>query len=154
MLFRSKEMTQQLDKLQAVNQDLEQRLAESEALARTSAPGSSPTTPAVRPGAVHAPAGASRDSRRLATPCLVVIHRGFSEEMEGWAVERTMEGLKLLVDETIGVGSALKVRSAKSAHPNWIDIIVQDCRQERGGFQLSCSFATAVTWADIQQLSG
>jgi hypothetical protein len=94
------------------------------------------------------------DSRRIATPCLVVIHRSVNDEVKGWAVERSLEGLVLLVDEKYAPGTPLKVRSEKSTQASWIDIVVQECYPERVNFKLKCSFASPVTWADILHLAG
>jgi hypothetical protein len=95
-----------------------------------------------------------KDTRRIARPCLVVIHRSINDEIQGWAVERSMEGLALLVDEKCVAGTPLRVRSGKSVNASWIDIVVEECCPERSSFKLRCSFASPVTWADIQHLAG
>src|SRR5262249_6934843 len=96
----------------------------------------------------------ARDSRRIVMPCLVMVRDPLTnEEVEGWAVERSQEGLALLVGEQYSVGTPLKVRSGKSPHRTWLDIVVDECNAERTNVRLHCSFTNPVTWADIQHLA-
>jgi hypothetical protein len=106
------------------------------------------------PGAAAGTANTGKDSRRIATPCLVVVrHPVFNEEGQGWALERSTESLSLLVDEAYPVGTTLKVRSGKSVHRTWLDIVVTECQAERVSFRLQCSFVNPVAWADVQHLA-
>jgi DNA repair exonuclease SbcCD ATPase subunit len=131
-------------------QELSRRRGESEQPA-AEAPRQKIASPSATP---RPPGNAARDTRRIATPCRVVIHRSVNDEVQGWAVERSMEGLALLVDEKYTVGAPLKVRSGKSTQASWIDVVVDECCPERANFKLRCSFANPVTWADIQHLAG
>jgi hypothetical protein len=143
------------------------KAAPSRSAANRSAPGQAspetgdaeraqPAKPSAPPGVADpAVSQSSRDSRRIAMPCMVVIHRAdFNDEVEGWAVERSLEGLAILLDEKYPVGTPLRVRSAKSARGTWLDIVVEACQAERANFRVQCTFASPVTWADIQHLAG
>jgi len=110
---------------------------------------------AAAPAANGKQATAARDSRRIAMPCLVVVHRTESnDEVEGWAIERSLEGVAVLLDEKYSAGTPLRVRSAKSARGTWLDVVVESCRAERASFRVECTFANPVTWADIHTLAG
>jgi len=86
---------------------------------------------------------------------MVVIHRAaFNDEVEGWAIERSLESMAILLDEKYPVGTPLRVRSAKSARGTWLDVVVESCRAERASFRVECTFANPVTWADIHTLAG
>jgi hypothetical protein len=71
---------------------------------------------------------------------------------EGWVVDRSSGGLRLLVDEAVPAGTLLKVRPTKSATKfPWIKVKVKSCYPERKSWNLGCQFLEKMTWEDLQQ---
>jgi len=91
--------------------------------------------------------------RRKGNPVSVHITdpRGAGDPFQGWVVDRSAGGLRLLVDEAIPAGTLLKVRPSK-AHGNfpWIQVKVKSCYPERRSWNLGCQFLEKLTWEDLQ----
>jgi hypothetical protein len=73
------------------------------------------------------------------------------EPFEGWVLDRSAGGLRLLVDEAIEVGITLRVRptKAQTSFP-WVLIKVKSCQPERKSWNLGCQFLEKLTWEDLQ----
>src|SRR5208283_1173630 len=91
--------------------------------------------------------------RRKGNPISVYISNGTvgAEPFEGWVVDRSAGGLRLLVDEAVEAGSILNVRPVK-IHPEfpWVQVRVKSCAQERNSWNLGCQFLYKLTWEELQ----
>lgn len=91
--------------------------------------------------------------RRKGNPISVYITNGSpaSEAIEGWVMDRSTGGLRLLVDEAMTPGTLLNVRPVKAlAHFPWIQVRVKNCFPERKSWSLGCQFLHKMTWEDLQ----
>ncbi len=158
-----RELVSQMEQAEAEQKRASETASESRAEAATgterqqSAAARQPSSPGaatVNGPAKTGPSKTGKESQRIAMPCQVVVrHPVFNEEVSGWAVERSLESLALLVGEQYPAGTSLKVRSGKSVHRTWLDIVVDDCQAERASYRLECSFVSPVTWSDVQHLA-
>lgn len=91
--------------------------------------------------------------RRKGNPVSVQVSNSgaTTEPMQGWVVDRSTGGLRLLVDQEIKPGTVLSVRPSKS-HPGftWVQIKVKSCRPERSSYNLGCQFMRKLTWTELQ----
>lgn len=74
-----------------------------------------------------------------------------SEGFQGWVVDRSSSGLRLLVDQAVPLDTVLNVRPAK-ALPSvaWVPVLVRSCRPERNSFNLGCQFVNKLSWTELQ----
>ncbi len=108
------------------------------------------TQPQLRPVSMH-----ERRStpRRKGNPVSVLIADGSETDapFQGWVVDRSAGGLRLLVDEAVPAGTLLKVRPSKAhAAFAWIQVKVKSCYPERKSWNLGCQFLEKITWEDLQ----
>jgi hypothetical protein len=127
-----------------------------------------PVAPLPVPAPPVAPAPKSGDSRKLARPVthqerrtaprrsgnpvsVQVSLSGGGEPFQGWVVDRSSGGLRLLVDQSVNLGTVLNVRPTK-AHPGFaaVQVKVKSCRPERNSFNLGCQFLQKVSWEQMQ----
>jgi hypothetical protein len=91
--------------------------------------------------------------RRKGNPVSVHIANGpaTADPSQGWVVDRSAGGLRLLVDEAVPAGTLLRVRPTK-AHANfpWIQVKVKSCYPERKSWNLGCQFLQKLSWEDLQ----
>jgi hypothetical protein len=90
--------------------------------------------------------------RRTGNPTQLRITRMDTGDMlEGWVVDRSSGGVRVLLDQAIPVKATLSVRPVK-AHTNfpWVKAEVRSCKPERGGYSLGCMFMQKLTWAELQ----
>ena len=91
--------------------------------------------------------------RRKGNPVPVKINDPTSntEPLDGWVVDRSSGGVRILTDQSFKQGAQLTVRPAK-AHAGfpWIKIEVRSCSPERGSFSLGCMFQQKPSWAELQ----
>lgn len=91
--------------------------------------------------------------RRRGNPISVSIANGTREAnpYQGWVVDRSAGGLRLLVDEAVPAGTLLNVRPTK-ASPSfpWVQVKVKSCYPERKSWNLGCQFVQKVSWEDLQ----
>jgi len=117
-------------------------------------------TPVIRtetepePEANDGPPGERRASpRRVGNPVSVQIssEEDESESFQGWVVDRSSGGIRLLVDQAFDAGTILNLRPTK-AHPSltWIKVEVKSCRPERNSYKIGCEFVTKPSWAELQ----
>lgn len=91
--------------------------------------------------------------RRKGNPISVHVTDGeeTGDPFQGWVVDRSAGGLRLLVDEAIPAGTLLKVRPTKAhaAFP-WVAVKVKSCYPERKSWNLGCQFLEKLSWEDLQ----
>jgi hypothetical protein len=92
--------------------------------------------------------------RRKGNPVSVAIANGDSttDAIQGWVVDRSAGGLRLLVDDAMPAGTVLNVRPTKSppSFP-WVQVQVKSCYPERKSWSLGCQFVHKVPWERLQQ---
>jgi hypothetical protein len=93
------------------------------------------------------------DPRRKGNPVSVQVsnEKATSEPFQGWVVDRSTGGVRLLVDQEVKPNTVLSVRPTKS-HPGftWVQVKVKSCKPERSSFNLGCQFMRKLTWAEMQ----
>ena len=154
---RTKDLLQQIETLQAAIKQLHVELSEHrEELAQLpKEPPIKEPAPAKQPP-VEEPApspGKERRAtpRRKGNPVSVQIHQGDIEyTIEGWVVDRSPGGLRLLVDESIAPGTLLNVRPAKDDHFPWVEVKVKNARPERKSWNLGCEFVHQISWEQLR----
>ncbi|MBY0524393.1 MAG: PilZ domain-containing protein [Gemmataceae bacterium] len=91
--------------------------------------------------------------RRRGNPVSVQVSdaNARTEPFQGWVVDRSSGGLRLLVDQSVSAGTVLSVRPTK-AHPSfpWVQVKVRSCRPERSSWNLGCQFVAKLSWAELQ----
>jgi len=91
--------------------------------------------------------------RRKGNPVSVYIADNGTpgEPFQGWVVDRSAGGLRLLVDEAIPAGTQLKVRPTKApAGFPWVAVKVKSCYPERKSWNLGCQFLEKLAWEQLQ----
>lgn len=91
--------------------------------------------------------------RRKGNPISVHITNGSpnSDALEGWVMDRSSGGLRLLVDEVMLPGALLHIRPVKALpHFPWIQVRVKNCFPERKSWSLGCQFLHKLSWDDLQ----
>lgn len=154
LIAKAEKLLLQIESLQVALQELSAELREhnQELIQQLDKPRkkTTPTQP-LRP--LMAPERRSTP-RRKGNPISVQITNGVTEgvSMQGWVVDRSAGGIRLLVDEAVEPGTILNVRPAK-VHANypWIKIKVKSCYPERMSWNLGCQFVDKVLWEDLQQ---
>jgi hypothetical protein len=93
-------------------------------------------------------------ARRKGNPVSVAIANGDggADAVQGWVVDRSAGGLRLLVDESVPAGTVLHVRPNKAA-PSfpWVQVRVKSCYPERKSWNLGCQFVRKLSWEQLQQ---
>jgi hypothetical protein len=154
---KTKDLLHQIDTLQAAIKQLHAELREHReeiALLRKKPPTkeSAPLKKAPAEEPAPAPAKERRASpRRKGNPVSVQIHHGDLEyTIEGWVLDRSPGGLRLLVDECIAPGTLLNVRPAKDEHLPWVEVKVRNSRPERKSWNIGCEFVEKITWEKLR----
>jgi hypothetical protein len=92
--------------------------------------------------------------RRKGNPVPVAIadSDGEADPIQGWVVDRSAGGLRLLVDDSVPAGTVLNVRPIKAA-PSfpWVQVKVKSCYPERKSWNLGCQFVRKMSWEELQQ---
>jgi hypothetical protein len=87
--------------------------------------------------------------RRKGNPIEVLISDPEAEEapVRGWVLDRSVNGLCLLVDEEIAVGTVLSVKPRQSPPGMpWIRAEVRNCKKDNTGYQAGCQFVSTPPW--------
>jgi len=109
--------------------------------------------PPAPPAASDKPEDLRAAPRRKGNPVPVLLSNsnGTSEPLQGWVLDRSTGGLRILVDQAIPAGSRLSVRPAK-AHGSfpWIQIEVRSCQPERSSWNLGVQFVEKPSWGEMQ----
>lgn len=90
--------------------------------------------------------------RRKGNPVPVYMSSGEGVTSRGWVVDRSLGGLRLMVDEARGPGTVLGVRPVK-VHDDfpWVQVRVKNCYAERKSWNLNCQFMEKISGEDLQQ---
>ena len=137
----------------------------SERVAGLSKPSAAPESPAVLPTLLATgdspPSTLPGERNRRSTP----RHRGnptpvtisnpqrVPTTFRGWVVDRSPDGLRLVTDEMVPVGTLLKVRPTPDdmASVHWYQVEVRSCQPERASWILGCRFPEKISWSDLRQ---
>jgi hypothetical protein len=113
-------------------------------------PEPSPTAP-VKGEAFHERRATPRRRGSL-LPVLISNGNTKSAPFEGWVLDRSAEGIRLLVKNAVAEGSRLAVRPLKapSGFP-WLSIEVRNCSSDKGKVHLGCRFLEKPTIEELQQ---
>jgi hypothetical protein len=116
-------------------------------------PPTPPTPPPAPTPSEDDPAAKRAAPRRKGNPVPVVISNdnGTMDPIQGWVLDRSSGGLRILVDQPIAVGTILSVRPGK-AHGSfpWIRIQVRSCLSERNSYALGVQFVAKPAWGEMQ----
>lgn len=91
--------------------------------------------------------------RRQGNPVQVSITDATNtmEGFQGWVIDRSAGGLRILVDQTIHPGTILSLKPIKShAGFPWVQVKVCNCVQERGSYSIGVQFTAKLTWTELQ----
>jgi hypothetical protein len=107
------------------------------------------------PGLPVPPAGAAErraTPRRKGNPVPVHIRNGDNAPSRGWVVDRSLGGLRVMVDEALPPNTMLDVRPVK-VHEDfpWVQVRVKNCYAERKSWNLNCQFVERVSGPVLQQ---
>ena len=106
-----------------------------------------PTAQGVSPEAMRAA------PRRKGNPVPVMISNagGTMDSFQGWVLDRSSGGLRVLVDQPVTVGTQLSVKPSK-AHAGfpWIPIEIRSCQPERSSYALGVQFVEKPSWNELQ----
>jgi hypothetical protein len=94
--------------------------------------------------------------RRRGNPVEVLVARPQSTRaaVSAWVIDRSPEGLCLVLEAAIPVGTALRVKPAhRVALPAWFPVEVRNCRAERSIWIVGCQFASKLSWTDLRLFS-
>ncbi len=87
--------------------------------------------------------------RRKGNPIEVLISdtEATQEPVRGWVVNRSTNGLCLLLHEEVAIGTVLSVkpRPAPPGMP-WVRAEVRSCTRDQSGYQAGCKFLTTPPW--------
>jgi hypothetical protein len=87
--------------------------------------------------------------RRKGNPIEVLISDAEAEQepLRGWVIDRSTNGLCLLLHEEIAAGTVLSVkpRQAPPGMP-WVRAEVRSCKRDRTGYQAGCQFLSTPPW--------
>jgi hypothetical protein len=151
LISRTEDLLQQIETLQSTIHELHtELLAHTEQLGlRLAKLRKQPPAPPPR-----AAGAAERRAtpRRKGNPVPVQIRNGDNLPTRGWVLDRSMGGLRVMVDEALPPGTMLSVRPVKvpEAFP-WVPVRVKNCYAERKSWNLNCQFVERISGRDLQQ---
>ena len=110
--------------------------------------------PAAQPADAEEDPTAQRAApRRKGNPVPVLLSNDSAsmDPFQGWVLDRSSGGLRILVDQAVTVGTVLSIRQAK-AHASfpWIRIQVRSCQPERNSYALGVQFVAKPAWGEMQ----
>ncbi len=163
------ELRQRADWLQDQLAELQRALAEMQAradVALQAAP-APPAAPTPHANGHAAPRGRTKSEKGKARPeqravprrrghpvAVVACSPGAPRTLRGWVIDRSPEGLRLVLDEAIAVGAVLKVRPTHHlAGFAWYEVEVRNCRLEQNVWIVGCQFKDKLTWSDLRLFS-
>jgi hypothetical protein len=111
--------------------------------------GSNPGTAAAPPAATNQRTAPRRAGNPV--PVLLSVPGSGGEPLQGWVLDRSSGGLRILIDQAFKADALLNVRPTK-AHSSfpWIEVEVRSCQPERGSYNVGCQFTRKLTWAELQ----
>ena len=152
LLARTERLLQQMESLQEAMAQLQTELRDhTSTLAQQLVHRRKPReTQKIRPLTTHERRGAPR---RKGNPISVYVANGAGngDPFQGWVVDRSAGGLRLLVDEPLAPGTQLSLRPVKvHASFPWTEVRVKNCFPERKSWSLGCQFVHKMSWEDLQ----
>jgi len=98
--------------------------------------------------------GATRERRSAlrragnVVPILVSDAEARSTPTNGWVIDRSTGGLKLVVGESVVPGTILSVRTSNAPQTiPWVQLEVKNCRQTGKEYELGCQFVRTPPWS-------
>jgi hypothetical protein len=84
-------------------------------------------------------------------PVLLAVDPSRDQPLRGWVLNRTSDGLGLLVEEPLEVGSEWHVRpTSREYEPHWFPVKVIACARERLRWRVGCQFIRNHGWAALR----
>jgi PilZ domain len=119
----------------------------------------SPTAHGVAVSAPTAQGTSTRQTERRSSPRrkgnpvpILLSNAGVSmDSFQGWVIDRSAGGLRILVDQQVSVGTIMSVRPAK-AHGSfpWLEVEIRSCQPERSSYALGVKFVVKPAWSELQ----
>ena len=73
------------------------------------------------------------------------------EGFQGWVIDRSSGGLRILVDQSIHPGTVLSIKPVKAhAGAAAVQVKVCNCTPERGSYSIGVQFTAKLTWSELQ----
>jgi hypothetical protein len=125
-------------------------------VAEVSAPAPPPAAKATRPASGSAPiTGTERRAipRRTGNPTSVTFTIGEAgdDPLSGWVVDRSPQGIGMLVDDALDVGAVLTVKpNAAPQECPWFKVEVRHCQPEKGQYRVGCRFQNNPSWQHLR----
>lgn len=86
--------------------------------------------------------------RRRGNPVAVRVS---NPRFEGWVLDRSPDGLSLLSDAEVAVGTHLSVCPSEPGSSHWYLVEVRSCRPRGKNWVLGCRFLEKLSWQDLRQ---
>lgn len=93
--------------------------------------------------------------RRTTIPVPVTVHwpAKQSDELAGEVLDYAPSGLTVQVERAVPVGSRLGIRPRHEGHTHEIEVRVENCREQDGGWRLGCQFVETQHWDNLRIFS-
>jgi hypothetical protein len=88
---------------------------------------------------------------RSALVCVDIQLTGEEELLEGWVVDYSQGGVRLMTERAIAVGQFIKLRAHANANGEWLSVEVRHCHIGPGKWNLGCMFLEMVHWDQVKQ---
>jgi hypothetical protein len=109
------------------------------------------------PQAVGAEADPIQDRRavlrRSGNPVSIVFTRENAEDdpYPAWVVDRSPQGLGLMLDDTVAVGDLLRIRPTNPPQEcPWFELEVRHCEAVKGRWRVGCQFLANPSWKHLR----
>lgn len=108
-------------------------------------------------GKIGFPATGGKDrrgsTRRAGNPVSILItdSRQNREPISGWVIDRCSDGLGLLVEEALEVGTFASLRPAAEQYSSrWMQVKIVYCHPERSSYRMGTQFVNKPSWGDMR----
>ncbi|MFL5243245.1 MAG: PilZ domain-containing protein [Gemmataceae bacterium] len=91
--------------------------------------------------------------RRMGNPTSVTytIGEAADDPLSGWVVDRSPQGIGMLVDDALEVGAVLTVKpNAAPSECPWFKAEVRHCQPEKGQYRVGCRFQNNPSWQHLR----
>jgi hypothetical protein len=163
LIERTQSLQEQVDALRQSAERLQAELrGQADALAKYLPPASASAPAQAKVTGVAAGAHHADESERRTTPrrrgnpvaALVAQPGAALPAQHGWVVDRSPDGVSLILHQETAVGTRFRVRPD---HPlvgsNWFEVEVRNCRPERNIWILGCQFTRKLSWSELRLFS-
>jgi hypothetical protein len=73
------------------------------------------------------------------------------ENLQGWVIDRSPDGICLILDEAVAAGTILNIQPVHHlANMSWFQVEVKNCRPERTIWILGCQFMHRLSWNELR----